>query len=121
MLLAGLAANEHFAWKVAHVDYRSVTLTMNVCSSMGLIEIARSSACYDKSIHYLEGPVGSVHCSNAWFVAGRVVACRDAVGEVLRLPLSYFGKPGLGHVASWSAARAGSPKLSTVQGRSLTL
>ena len=44
MLLADLAANEHFAWKTAHVDYRSVTPTVSVCSSVGLVESARSSA-----------------------------------------------------------------------------
>ncbi|KAM1687760.1 hypothetical protein COP1_035452 [Malus domestica] len=40
----------------------------------------------------------------------------DAAGEVLCLPLSYFGTPCLGHVASWCAARVGSPKSSAVQG-----
>ena len=44
MLFAGLAVNEHFAWKVAHVDYRSATPTVNVCSSVGLVETARFSA-----------------------------------------------------------------------------
>ena len=43
MLLAGLAANEHFTWKVAHVDYRNVALTVSVCLSVGLTESARSS------------------------------------------------------------------------------
>ena len=45
MLLGGLAANEHFAWKVTYVDYRSVALTVNVCSSVGVTESVRSSAC----------------------------------------------------------------------------
>ena len=44
MLIAGLAVNKHFAWKVAHVDYRSVTLIVNVCSFVGLVKSARSSA-----------------------------------------------------------------------------
>ena len=43
MLLVGLAANEHFVRKVAHVDYRSVTPTVNVCLSVGLVESTRSS------------------------------------------------------------------------------
>ena len=44
MLLAGLAANEHFAWKVAQVDYQSVDPTVSVCSSVGLTKSARSSS-----------------------------------------------------------------------------
>ena len=62
----------------------------------------------------------SVHCPNARFVAGRVAACRDAVGKVPCL-LVYFGTPCLGHVASRCAARAGSPRSSVVLGRSSTL
>ncbi|KAM2857738.1 hypothetical protein FF1_001986 [Malus domestica] len=42
MLLTSLVVNEHFAWKVVHVDNQSVTLTVNVCSSVGLIGNARS-------------------------------------------------------------------------------
>ncbi|KAB2618170.1 S ribonuclease [Pyrus ussuriensis x Pyrus communis] len=41
----------------------------------------------------------SVHCQNIRFVIGRVDACRDIAGEVLHLPLSYFGTPRLGHAA----------------------
>ncbi|KAM2774141.1 hypothetical protein COP1_019057 [Malus domestica] len=61
MLLAGLVANGHFAYKAVHVDYRSVAPTMNVCSSVGLVESACSSARLDRSIRYVGGPIGSVH------------------------------------------------------------
>ncbi|KAM2557512.1 hypothetical protein TB2_014625 [Malus domestica] len=97
ILLAGLVANEYFTWKVVHVDYRSVSSTVSVCSSVGLVR--------------------SVLCPNARFVDGRVAACRDAVREVLHLPLSYFATPRLGHVASCCAAIAGSPRSSAVLGR----
>ena len=44
MLIVGLAANGHFVRKVAYVDYQSMTPTVNVCSSVGLVESTRSSA-----------------------------------------------------------------------------
>ncbi|KAM1794696.1 hypothetical protein ACFX11_035152 [Malus domestica] len=44
MLLVGLGENGHFVRKVAHVNYRSMTLTVNVCSSVDLVESACSSA-----------------------------------------------------------------------------
>ena len=74
MLLAGLAANEHFTWKVVHVVYQSMVPTVSVCLSVGLTESARSSLCKDGSIRYLGGSVGSVLCRNARFMAGRVAA-----------------------------------------------
>ena len=42
------------------------------------------------------------------FGAGQVAACQGRnAGEILRLPLSFFGSgPRLGHVASWCAVRA---------------
>ena len=121
MLFAGLTANEHFASKVAHVDYRSVVSTVSLYSSVGLFESARFSVRKDGSIRYLGGPIGSVLYLNARFGAGRVAVFRDAAGEVLRLPLSFFGTPRLGHVASWCAARASLPMSSVVLGRSSTL
>ncbi|KAM1668452.1 hypothetical protein ACFX2K_047788 [Malus domestica] len=44
MLIMGLAANGHFVRKVVHVNYRSMTPTVNVCSSVGLVKSACSSA-----------------------------------------------------------------------------
>ena len=121
ILLAGLATNEHFVWKVAHVNYRSMASTVSVYSSVGLIESACSSARYDESIRYLGGPVGSVLRQNARVVTGQMAGCWDTAGKVHRLPLSYFGTPCRGHVASRCAARADSPRLSAVMGGLSTL
>ena len=115
MLLVGLATNEHFAWKVAHVDYQSVAPTVNVCSSVGLTNSARFSTRYDESLHYLGGPIESVHYQSARFMAGQGAACRDAAREVCHLPLSYFGTPRLGHVISWYATIVNIPRLSATQ------
>ena len=84
MLLAGFTENKHFSWKVAYVDYQSVTSTVSVCSSVGLTENA---------IRNLGGPVESVLRQNAQFMTSQVAACWDAAGEVRRLPLSYFRTP----------------------------
>ncbi|KAM1664584.1 hypothetical protein ACFX1X_044378 [Malus domestica] len=95
--------------------------TVNVCSSVSLTESARSSVLSVESIRYLKCPVRGVHYQNAWFVTSRVASCQDATKEVRRMPLSYFKTPRLGHVASWCAARANSPRSSVVRRRLSTL
>ena len=49
---------------------------MSVCSSVGLVESARSSARLDGSIPYLGCLIGSVHCPNTRFVAGQMATCQ---------------------------------------------
>ena len=90
ILLAGLAVNEHFAWKVAHVDYRSMALIVSVYLFVGLTESAQFSASKDERICHLKGPVGNVLHQNARFVTGQVAVYWDTAGKVHRLPLSYF-------------------------------
>ena len=71
MLIAGLAANEHFAWKVAHVDHRSVVPTVSVCSSVGLVESARSSCVLRREYTLSRGPNRRVYTArtlSSWLV-----------------------------------------------------
>ncbi|KAM2265174.1 hypothetical protein ACFXTI_041260 [Malus domestica] len=110
--------NEHFAWKVAHVDYRSVTPTANVCGPSRECMLIRAIRW-----EYTLSRVPNQECTLLErSVRGWSSGClRDVAGKVFCLPLSYFGTPRLGHVVSRCATRAGLPRSSAVERRSSTL
>ena len=102
--------NEHFTWKVAHVDCWSMTPTVNACSSMGLVEIARFICVLRRGYTLSQVAQSGVYTARTLeFMAGRVAAGRGSLSTHC---------PALGHLV-WGTLYLGALQELVHQGRLL--